>query len=58
MLHATIDGLWWNEHITHDMNDAIRCDSILNRDSRKGVDFNFDKTAIPGDINAERLIFQ
>ena len=58
VLHAAVDGLWWDEHIAHDVDDAIRRNPILDRDSREAVNFDVDVTAVAGDVHAERFVFK
>lgn len=58
VLDAAVNGLRWNEHIAHDVDDAIRRNAILDRDGREAVNLDVDVTAIAGDVHAERFVFK
>ena len=56
VLHAAVDGLGRDEHIAHNMDDAIRCNSILDRHTGEAVDLDLNEAAVASDIDAERLV--
>ena len=58
MLHATVDSLGWDEYIAYDVNDAIGCNSIFDRNSGEAVNFDLDKSSISSNVDTKRLVFQ
>ena len=51
LLKATVDGFRWDQHVAHDVNNAIRCNAILNGDSRETVDLDADEASVATYVN-------
>lgn len=58
VLPHAIDPLWRNENVADDLDDTICGNSILNVDSGKSIDFDFNQAAISCNIDGKRLAFQ
>lgn len=56
VLHCAVNSLRWDEHIAHDVDDAIGRNAVLDRDGGKGVYLNVDITTIAGNVDAKRLV--
>jgi hypothetical protein len=55
---ATGNLLRWDEHIADNLNDAVPCDAILDRDATESINLDADEATVAGNVNAEAAVLE
>lgn len=58
VLPHAVYSLGGDKDVADNLDDTIRSNTVLNVDSSKSIDLDFDQATVPCDIDGERFAFQ